>query len=149
VELVGPAHAKYLLFSGALIDATTASQLGLISLVVDGEFDAGLDRFVATLLSRSQLAMESMKDIIDVIVAGGDGLGARNDAWQREMAGSDDPAIGIQAFLAKRPPKFTWTGERFWHERAQHGWSDAAVGSNQPGSYPEWAVEDWGHDWEV
>ena len=122
VELVGPAHAKYLLFSGDFIDAAAANRLGLVSVVVDGELDAGLDRIVETLLSRSQLAMEAMKDIVDVIVAGGDGLRARNEVWQREMAGSDDLAIGIQAFLEKRPPQFTWTGERFWKERAQYGW---------------------------
>ena len=97
VELVGPAHAKYLLFSGDLIDAATASRLGLISVVVDGEFDAGLDRFVETLLSRSQLAMESMKDIIDIIVAGGDGLGPATTCGSAKW-----PAATIRQSASKR-----------------------------------------------
>jgi enoyl-CoA hydratase/carnithine racemase len=131
VELIGPAHAKYLLFSGDLINAATAIRLGLISVVVEGELDAGINRIVETLLSRSQLAMEAMKDLIDVIVAGGDGLAARNEVWQREMDRSDDPAIGIQAFLEKRPPKFTWVGERFWQERELQGWP-VAMASKPP-----------------
>jgi hypothetical protein len=51
-----------------------------------------------------------MKDIVDVISAGGYRLGETNAEWQREMALSGEPEIGIEAFLSKQTPEFKWRG---------------------------------------
>ena len=44
-----------------------------------------------------------MKQIIDVITEGGNNLAERNADWQREMAASREPDIGIQAFSLSKP----------------------------------------------
>src|SRR6185312_6886530 len=111
VQLAGPATAKYLLFSGDFINATDAMALGLLARVVPeaGFWNEVMD-FAQRLATRSQLSIQAMKDIVDVIAEGGDGLAERNAVWQREMAISGESEIGIQAFLEKRAPGFRWTG---------------------------------------
>jgi enoyl-CoA hydratase/carnithine racemase len=111
VRLAGPATAKYLLFSGDFIPAEDAMNLGLLARVIPhAGFWPEITDFAGRLASRSQLSIQAMKDIVDVIADGGDGLGERSAAWQREMAISGEPEIGIEAFLAKRAPAFKWTG---------------------------------------
>jgi enoyl-CoA hydratase/carnithine racemase len=111
VRLAGPATAKYLLFSGDFISATEAISLGLLARVVpQSDFWAEITAFAERLASRSQLSIQAMKDIIDVIAEDGDGLGETNAAWQREMALSGEPEIGVEAFLTKQTPQFKWSG---------------------------------------
>lgn len=110
VQLAGPATAKYLLFSGDFISAQDAMALGLLARVVPGtDFWNEITSFARRLATRSQLSIQAMKDIVDVIAAGGTGLAERNEAWQHEMAVSGDPEIGIAAFLAKQAPDFQWS----------------------------------------
>jgi len=110
VRIAGPATAKYLLFSGDFVDAGQARALGLVQAVhpEDGFWDDVAD-FAQRLASRSQLSIQAMKDIVDVVAAGGD-LAEASDHWQEQMAASEDPATGIRAFLAKQTPEFTWNG---------------------------------------
>jgi enoyl-CoA hydratase/carnithine racemase len=111
VRLAGPATAKYLLFSGDFISSAEAMSLGLLSRVVtQSGFWAEITEFAERLASRSQLSIQAMKDIIDVIAKDGDGLGETNAAWQRETALSGEPEIGVEAFLTKQTPEFKWTG---------------------------------------
>ncbi|MBT2514737.1 enoyl-CoA hydratase/isomerase family protein [Arthrobacter sp. ISL-30] len=111
VRLAGPATAKYLLFSGDFIPAAEAMALGLLARVVpQGGFWAEITEFAERLASRSQLSIQAMKDIVDIIAKGGDDPGETSAAWQREMALSGEPEIGIQAFLAKQTPEFKWAG---------------------------------------
>lgn len=112
VRLAGPATAKYLLFSGDFIDARDAMALGLVARVVpEPAFWNEVTEFAQRLATRSQLSIQAMKDIVDIIAEGGINLAERNSAWQREMATSGEPEIGIQAFLDKQVPKFQWTGK--------------------------------------
>lgn len=111
VRLAGPATAKYLLFSGDFISAAEAMSLGLLArMVPQSGFWAEITDFAERLASRSQLSIQAMKDIIDVIAKDGDGLGETNAAWQREMALSGEPEIGVEAFLTKQTPEFKWAG---------------------------------------
>jgi len=111
VRLAGPATAKYLLFSGDFISATEALSLGLLGRVVpQSAFWTEVSEFAERLASRSQLSIQAMKNIVDIIVDGGTGLGETSATWQREMALSGEPAIGIEAFLAKKSPEFKWAG---------------------------------------
>jgi enoyl-CoA hydratase/carnithine racemase len=111
VRLAGPATAKYLLFSGDFVDAGQARALGLVQAVhpEDGFWDDVAD-FAQRLASRSQLSIQAMKDIVDVVAAGGAELQEASDHWQEQMVASEDPTIGVRAFLAKQAPKFTWNG---------------------------------------
>ncbi|MFE2169299.1 enoyl-CoA hydratase/isomerase family protein [Streptomyces sp. NPDC059447] len=102
-SLVGPAWAKYLLFSAELIDAEAALRAGFLNeLLPAGRLDKRVAEFARILASRSQLTQAAAKEFAD-------GRTDREDHWEAQAAGSDDTAEGVAAFLERRPPVFTWT----------------------------------------
>lgn len=111
VRLVGPGTAKQLLFSGDFIDALEAKDVGLVQQVVptEGYWDTVGD-YATHLATRSALSIQSMKDIVDSISAGGDALEQINIYWQEQMQVEGDSDEGIGAFLDKRHPEFQWNG---------------------------------------
>jgi enoyl-CoA hydratase/carnithine racemase len=110
VRLIGPSAAKYLLFSGELIDSAHALRIGLLDEVVPA---AGLDdrvtAFTGILARRSQLTQQAAKDIIDSIMAGVL-TEEQVQGWARESVDGGEVAEGTAAFLERRPPRFPWTG---------------------------------------
>lgn len=109
VRLVGPASAKYLLYSGELIDAAHALRIGLVDEVVPaGRLTARVAEFAATLATRSQLTQQATKEIIDAVASGAD-TEQHARRWQDEVVEGDEVAEGVAAFLERRPPRFTWS----------------------------------------
>lgn len=109
VRLVGPATAKFLLFSGDFIDAQESAALGLVTRVIPQDrFWPEIESFSQRLATRSQLSIHAMKDLVDAIASGAGDVGARSEFWQLEMAASTEPGLGISAFLAKEKPVFSW-----------------------------------------
>ncbi|MEO5873385.1 MAG: enoyl-CoA hydratase-related protein [Streptosporangiaceae bacterium] len=106
VTLVGPASAKYLLYSADLIDADHALRMGLLSETVP-DLDTRIASFTATLLSRSQLTHEASKDLVDGLVDG-TLTDERVEGWLDAVVAGPDAAEGIASFLERRPPVFTW-----------------------------------------
>ncbi|MFD5103354.1 enoyl-CoA hydratase/isomerase family protein [Streptomyces albidochromogenes] len=103
VSLVGPSTAKYLLFSGELIDAERALRTGLVDEVLPrGELDKRVAEFTRVLVSRSQLTQAAAKEFAD-------GRDDRDAHWAAQERGSGDTAEGVAAFLERRTPRFTWT----------------------------------------
>ncbi|MEU5576321.1 enoyl-CoA hydratase/isomerase family protein [Streptomyces huasconensis] len=103
VSLVGPATAKYLLFSGELIGAERALRTGLVDEVLPaGELGKRVSEFARTLASRSQLTQAAAKEF----AAGRTG---REAYWRDQAHGSGDTAEGVAAFLERRQPRFTWS----------------------------------------
>ncbi|MER5729073.1 enoyl-CoA hydratase/isomerase family protein [Streptomyces sp. NPDC002138] len=101
--LVGPATAKYLLFSGELIDAERALRTGLLDeLLPAGRLDKRVADFTAILAARSQLTQAAAKEFAD-------GRTDRDGHWAEQARGSGDTAEGVAAFLERRTPSFTWT----------------------------------------
>ncbi|GHA77034.1 enoyl-CoA hydratase/isomerase family protein [Streptomyces termitum] len=100
--LVGPATAKYLLFSGELIDAERALRTGLVDETHPAD---GLGKRVAEfgriLASRSLLTQAAAKEYAD-------GRRDRDAYWAERARGSGDTAEGVAAFLERRPPRFTY-----------------------------------------
>ncbi|MCX3062443.1 enoyl-CoA hydratase/isomerase family protein [Streptomyces beihaiensis] len=103
--LVGPATAKYLLFSGELIGTERALRTGLVDEVhAEGGLDKRVEEFTRVLAARSQLTQASAKEFAD-------GRTDRDAYWAAQERGSGDTAEGVAAFLDRRPPRFSWTPE--------------------------------------
>ncbi|MGW0610830.1 enoyl-CoA hydratase/isomerase family protein [Streptomyces sp. NPDC002788] len=106
VSLVGPATAKYLLFSGELIDAERALRTGLVDEVLpEGELSKRAAEFTRSLVSRSQLTQAAAKEFAD-------GRADRDAYWAGQARGSGDTAEGVAAFLERRQPRFRWSVPR-------------------------------------
>jgi len=103
VSLVGPAAAKYLLFSGELIDAERALRTGLVDEVLpQGELAKRVAEFTRILVSRSQLTQAAAKEFAN-------GRTDRDAYWTEQARGGGDTVEGVAAFLERRQPRFTWT----------------------------------------
>ncbi|MGW5733716.1 MULTISPECIES: enoyl-CoA hydratase/isomerase family protein [Streptomyces] len=103
VSLVGPATAKYLLFSGELIDAGRALRTGLVDEVLPADaLDKRVAEFTAVLASRSQLTQAAAKEFAA-------GVLDRDAHWGEQARAGGDTAEGVAAFLERRTPRFTWT----------------------------------------
>lgn len=107
-RLIGPARAKYLLLTGATLDAAQALDWGLVEEVVAPE--ALLERcrtLATTLVQKGPLALSRCKQAVD---QGLDlGLPLALELETRLFArsfGSQDQKEGMQAFLDKRPASF-------------------------------------------
>lgn len=106
-RLVGAPAAKYLLFSGELVDAAHALRIGLVDQVWEPDEAAGRAyAFARAVASRSQLTVRAAKDLIDAPALD---VG-RVRAWERESRTSDDVHEGLAAFAERREPRFTWNG---------------------------------------
>ncbi|MFI9586308.1 enoyl-CoA hydratase/isomerase family protein [Streptomyces sp. NPDC052236] len=103
VSLVGPAAAKYLLFSGELIDTERALRTGLVDEVLSIDaLGKRVAEFARIVVSRSQLTQAAAKEFAT-------GRTDRDGHWEEQASGSGDPAEGVAAFLERRTPRFTWS----------------------------------------
>jgi enoyl-CoA hydratase/carnithine racemase len=103
VSLVGPATAKYLLFSGELIDTERALRTGLVDEVLPAdELEKRVGEFTRVLVSRSQLTQAAAKEFAN-------GRTDRDAHWTAQARTGGEIAEGVAAFLERREPRFTWT----------------------------------------
>ncbi len=107
-RLLGKQRAKELIFTGELIDARRALEIGLATgVVAPEELIAHARRVAKTIASRGPLAIAQAKRAIEW---GADGdLRASNELEQQSFAllfGSEDQKEGMRAFLEKRPASF-------------------------------------------
>jgi enoyl-CoA hydratase/carnithine racemase len=109
VSLIGPAHARYFLLSAQLIQAGRAREIGLVNDVFAPEaLEESTDAFVRTLCSRSQASIRGMNRIIEKILAGQQGNDAEIDEIRLAAVHGEDYAEGVNAFLNRRSPNFTY-----------------------------------------
>jgi enoyl-CoA hydratase/carnithine racemase len=108
VQLVGPAEARMLLYTGDRIPAVEARQIGLINRVVPVvELDTTVARIAQTIATNAPLSVISMKQT--VTEACKDEANADVKAIAESIAtcfNSADYREGRQAFMAKRKPAF-------------------------------------------
>ncbi len=104
--VIGPARAKYLLFTAALIDATTALTYGLVDEVVpSGELAARATTLATRIASGSQQTIGAASAVIDAWSAGepvDEAIAGFVDAARRQP----DVTEGVAAFLEGRAPHF-------------------------------------------
>ncbi|WP_040480067.1 enoyl-CoA hydratase/isomerase family protein [Longispora albida] len=99
-RLVGPARAKYLLFSAELVGAEHAERIGLADEVVP-DVATRAEEFAALLASRSPQTLGAAKAIID-----SPDPHATAREWERRSRTAPDVREGLSAFLERRAPRF-------------------------------------------
>ncbi len=108
VDLVGPAHARMILYTGSRIDAAEAQRIGLINrMVSDVELSDTVIDIARTIADNAPLSVAASKvSVANAMMDPGDrDLGQ----MQRMMAACFDSADyreGRTAFMEKRPAKF-------------------------------------------
>lgn len=109
-RLLGPAHARLLVFTGRSIEARLAERIGLVNQVCEtGELDAGVQHLADEIAACAPLAVQGMKRVLGLVERGAplsveelqSVLRLRHRAFT-----SADFAEGRAAFAAKRPPYF-------------------------------------------
>lgn len=108
VSLVGPAVAKEILFSGQPLDAHRALRVGLVNHVVpDAELEGFTLALVRQLAANAPLSLRHAKQAVNWIALGAHGRPPREiRAHFVQAFSSRDFKEGLEAFLARRPPKF-------------------------------------------
>ncbi|SEQ87666.1 enoyl-CoA hydratase/isomerase family protein [Sphingobium sp. YR768] len=105
VDLVGPARAKRILFTGALHDADDALAIGLIDQIATDPL-AAADSLARTIAANAQHSVRSSKAIIRRILDGQADDDAATLALFRDAFTLPDFAEGVAAFREKRRPDF-------------------------------------------
>ena len=111
VDLIGPAYAKEMFFTGRQFDAREAESMGLVNRVVaDDRLEATVEEMAATIAGNAPLTVRCAKLVV------GEAL---KDAGERDVAAteravdacfrSQDYREGQRAFMEKRKPRFTGT----------------------------------------
>lgn len=107
VNLVGPARAKDILFSGRELDASEAYRYGLVDRIYPEEqIEAKTYEYAQLLLTRSQTSIKGAKKIIAEMM---NGMTEEPDDINRMIVASlasADFREGVTAFLEKRSPRF-------------------------------------------
>jgi enoyl-CoA hydratase/carnithine racemase len=109
VRQVGPDRAKFILFCGQKFSAARAQSLGLVvEAIADDLFDEHCVSLLNAIKKRSRFSIHTLKSLVK--------LGAVNDLgadqnWEESwaaMAEGPDMRIGVEAFINREQPRFTW-----------------------------------------
>ena len=107
-EIVGPAHAFDLLVSGRSISGSEAVRIGLAREADADPAGAALAYFDAHLKGKSAMALRHAVKAarLDLAARVGAKLAAVERLYLDELMSTRDPIEGLEAFLAKRAPKW-------------------------------------------
>jgi enoyl-CoA hydratase len=107
-RLVGGGKAKEFVFTGKMIDAKTAEQLGIVNMIVPvDKFREAVRQFALDLAAKAPVALKVAKALINK----GADIGLESAlALEREgfgvVASTEDLQEGVKAFTEKRKPAF-------------------------------------------
>lgn len=108
VSAVGASAAKELLFTGRLMGSDEALAKRLVDrLTPPDALDAAIDDLVNAMAAASRYSIDAAKRTVDAIAGGAPDHVALDALWRGGFSG-EDLKEGAQAFLDKRPPRFTW-----------------------------------------
>src|SRR5262249_12266855 len=108
MDVVGPAHAKEIFFTGRLFGAQEALGMGLINPVrPDGELDSYVDNYCKLISDNAPLTMHAAKRTIEELTRlDGKPDFDRTTRLVKECFASEDYIEGRRAFMEKRKPQF-------------------------------------------
>jgi enoyl-CoA hydratase/carnithine racemase len=108
VEIIGPAQTRDLLFTGRLIDAARAREIGLVHQVVAGaDLEPATYGLARAIADNAPLSLAGIKATIDRALTGCDGIPHEDlDDLARRARQSADASEGRRALLEKRKPVF-------------------------------------------
>jgi enoyl-CoA hydratase/carnithine racemase len=105
VDLVGPARAKRILFTGALMEASEAQSIGLVDDIAAAPL-AAAEALAHSIAANAQHSVRSAKAIITRILEGQADDDDATLALFRDAFTLPDFAEGVAAFRGKRKPTF-------------------------------------------
>jgi enoyl-CoA hydratase/carnithine racemase len=111
-RLIGPARAKDIVFSGRMVGAAEALQIGLVDQVVpdDSVYQAALD-LARRYASGPALALRAAKQAIDAGLGVDLATGLEIERVQfAALFGTEDQKAGMRSFLENGPGQATFTG---------------------------------------
>jgi enoyl-CoA hydratase/carnithine racemase len=109
IDLLGPAMFKEMIFTARLFDVREAVNLGLVTQVAEASrIEASVRELAATLAGHAPLTIAATKEMVRRIQEARRPPANAADDLIARVYGSADFKEGVQAFLAKRPPR--WTG---------------------------------------
>jgi enoyl-CoA hydratase/carnithine racemase len=108
VDVVGPAKAKDMLYTGRILDAAEAERIGFVDRVVaPDKLDDFVAAYAAEICAASQFSARGTKEIVRMILDGAtDDTATTRQLFVEAFAGADFRE-GFAAFAAKRKPTFT------------------------------------------
>jgi enoyl-CoA hydratase len=110
VSLVGPSNAKWILYSGQIMDVDRAFRIGLVDEVYSPEeIVEKTYEFAQLLCTRAQFTIRSMKYIIGQVVDGQFHDDEITKALRQDSFSTEDYKEGVAAFMEKRKPEFKWS----------------------------------------
>jgi enoyl-CoA hydratase/carnithine racemase len=113
-RLIGASKTRYILYSGDIIDADLVEKWGMADFVVAPEdLEAKVEGIAEMMASRSMLTIRATKEQLasfDATSTIADDVTAR---WEHEAKHGADINEGVDAFVNKRTPVFTWTKPSF------------------------------------
>ncbi|WP_262691067.1 enoyl-CoA hydratase/isomerase family protein [Kordiimonas aestuarii] len=109
MDLVGPSKAKSMLFTGRILDAEEALQIGLIDeLCIPEELGTKVTALARQMADVSQYSVRGIKTLIQKILDGQCDDDNEAAAMFRDAHEGEDAVEGVRAFLEKRPAGFRW-----------------------------------------
>jgi enoyl-CoA hydratase len=110
VDIVGPATAKLVLFTGELLDATRAVKSGLVEeALAPEELEPRVRTLAGTIAARAQFSVRATKRIVQLVLEGQSHDTEETQRIADEAYRTADYQEGVRAFLEKRPPEFTYS----------------------------------------
>lgn len=107
VALVGPGHAKDILFSARLISAHDALAIGLVNQVLPADkLEVAVADYAEMVIRNSPTSIRIMKAMINSLTGVCPVPDTELDRQFQQSFHSDDFKEGVAAFLEKRPPRF-------------------------------------------
>ncbi|HXG67404.1 MAG TPA: enoyl-CoA hydratase-related protein [Blastocatellia bacterium] len=108
-RVIGEKKARELILTGELLTAETAHALGLVNHVVgDGELEAKAEEVFGQLRQLSAPVLEVTRRALNEVAAlpFEEALKRAEDIYLNRLLAYKDAAEGVEAFIAKRPPKW-------------------------------------------